>query len=150
MKSRYLAMAVSLCLMGQILPLRLMAATPTDPAAVTAKSVGGGPPSAKRVAPATVGPIVIGNRRFEVVHWGRDRGLPQNGGYIAALDSVSGKELWLLRVYVTQYDKSLESDVQDVFIKSMSKKFFSDKLKITDENGRLYLVNIQDRTVTPQ
>lgn len=46
---------------------------------------------AKRVGPPRVPPVVVGDLRFEVVHWGRERGLGQNGGYIAAHDRESGR-----------------------------------------------------------
>lgn len=106
-----------------------------------------GAPTAKRIAPPEVAPVVIDKLRFEVIPWGKERGLDQNGGYIAAFDTASGKELWVLKVYDIPYDSSLESDVQDVFIKTMSKKFFSNKLIITDEKDRKYIVNLDTRTV---
>lgn len=106
--------------------------------------------AAKRVAPPKVDSVVIGKLRFEVIHWGKERGLEQNGGYIAAFDTDSGKELWVLKIYNIPYDQTLESDVQDVFIKEMSKAFFSDTLTITDEKDRHYNVNPDTRTVEPQ
>jgi hypothetical protein len=142
------AVALLSCCLVQGIPHQAVAANETA-LAPTAMKTAGPSPSAKRAGPAEVAPVTIGNKRFEVVHWARDRGMAQNGGYIAALDVASGKELWLLRVYETTYDKSLERDVQDVFIKSMSKKFFRETLRITDENGRSYLINTQTRVVTP-
>lgn len=106
-----------------------------------------GAPTAKRIAPPEVAPVVIDKLRFEVISWGKERGLDQNGGYIAAFDTDSGKELWVLKVYNILYDPSLESDVQDVFIKTMSKNFFSNKLTITDEKDRKYTVNLDTRKV---
>lgn len=140
-------MAIISCVLAQGLPQQALAANETGPAPSGVRAAGPAGLAAKRLGPAAVAPVTIGKRRFEVVHWARDRGMGQNGGYIAALDRASGKELWLLRVYETRYDKSLERDVQDVFIKSMSKKFFSTDLKITDENGRSYVVNTQTRAV---
>lgn len=101
----------------------------------------------KRVAPPAVEPVVIGKLRFEPLPWGRERGLGQNGGYIAAYDDASGAELWILKVYHISYDPSLEEDVQDVFIASMSKTLFGGKLRITDEKGRRYTVDPDTRTV---
>lgn len=106
--------------------------------------------AAKRIAPPRIEPVVIGKLRLEVIHWGKERGLTQNGGYIAAYDIDSGKELWVLKIYDIPYDKALEGDVQDVFIKSMSKGFFSDTLNITDEKDRHYKVDPDTRTVEPQ
>ncbi len=107
-------------------------------------------PSKKRVGPAEVRPVTIGNIRFEAVHWGKARGLRQNGGYIAALDAASGKELWTLKVYDVQYDGDLEADKQDVFIASMSKRLLQNLLDITDERGKKYVVDIKTRSVKSQ
>ena len=104
-------------------------------------------PSEKRVGPPVVPPVEVGALRFEAIHWGKERGLSQNGGYIAAFDKATGKELWTLKVYDIQYDQTLESDVQDIFIKSMSKTLFGGKLKIKDERGRRYVVDPDAKTV---
>lgn len=104
-------------------------------------------PKAKRVPPAKVAPVTIGNLRFEAIHWGKARGLGQNGGYIAAIDPASGKEAWTLKVYDVAYEPELEGDVQDIFIASMSKTLFGGKLNITDERGRAYVVDPATRTV---
>ena len=102
---------------------------------------------AKRVGPKDVPAVTIKNLRFEVIHWGKDRGFAQNGGYIAAFDKTSGEELWTLKIYDIVYDPELESDVQDLFIKSMKKSWFGNTLKIIDERGRQYVVNPDNRTV---
>jgi hypothetical protein len=107
----------------------------------------GGQLKAKRLAPPDIDPVVIGKTRYEVIHWGKERGLKQNGGYIAAFDTSNGKELWVLRVYDITYNSSLEGDVQDVFIVSMSKGFFSGKLHIKDEKGRHFIVDPNTRSV---
>lgn len=104
--------------------------------------------SAKRLGPKDVAPVTLGNLRFEVIHWGRDRGYPQNGGYIAAFDTSTGDELWSLKIYDIQYDPELETDVQDIFIRSMAKSWFGNKLKIVDERGRKYVVDPMARSVT--
>jgi hypothetical protein len=104
-------------------------------------------PKAKRAGPPKVAPVTIGNLRFEAIHWGKARGLGQNGGYIAAVDPESGKEAWTLKIYDIAYEPNLEGDVQDVFIAAMSKTLFGQKLNITDERGRSYLVDPAARTV---
>jgi hypothetical protein len=106
-----------------------------------------GAPKAKRAAPAKVAPVTIGTLRFEAVHWGKARGLGQNGGYVAAVDPASGKELWTLKVYDVAYEPDLEGDLQDVFITAMSKTLFGQKLNVTDERGRAYVVDPATRTV---
>lgn len=102
---------------------------------------------ADRIPPANVSPIIIEGIRYEVIHWGKDWGLWQNGGYISAIEMASGKELWVLKIYDVTYDPGMEKDVQDIFIKSMSKPFFSKKLKIVDEKGRKFIVDITNRSV---
>lgn len=107
-----------------------------------------GMPMGKRLGPDDVPPVTIGDARFEVIHWGRERGLGQNGGYIAAYDVQSGGELWILKVYHIEYDEKMESDVQDVFIESMEEDAGSGNLNITDEGGKEYIVNIVKQTTT--
>jgi hypothetical protein len=102
---------------------------------------------AKRKGPAEVAPVTVGGLRFEAIHWGKERGLGQNGGYVAAIDPASGKELWTLKIYDIVYDAKLEEDVQDVFITGMSKTLFGQKLSVKDENGRGYIVDPATRTV---
>jgi hypothetical protein len=104
-------------------------------------------PKAKRKPPAAVPSVTVGGLRFEAIHWGKARGLGQNGGYIAAIDPASGKELWTLKVYDVVYDPKLEGDVQDVFIIAMSKTLFGQKLNIRDEEGRSYVVDPATRMV---
>ncbi len=106
-----------------------------------------GMPRAKRLGPAKLPPVTIKNLRFEAVHSGRSRGLDQNGGYIAAFDATSGEELWTLKVYDVVYDAKMETDLQDIFIVSMSKSLFGGKLKIADEKGRKYVVDPETRSV---
>lgn len=105
-------------------------------------------PQPKRTAPPKVSPVVIGGVRYEALHWGRSRELGQNGGYIAAFDPGTNRELWILKVYHVAYDDKMEEDVQDVFIKRM--KAEGGNLAITDEDGRHYLVDPETRTVTPR
>jgi hypothetical protein len=107
-----------------------------------------GMPKPKRVAPPKVAPVMLEGVRIEAIHWGRSRGLGQNGGYIAAIDPGSGKELWTLKVYDIAYDSKMEQDVQDVFISKM--KAENGKLAIRNEKGGRYLVDPKTRTVATQ
>jgi hypothetical protein len=102
---------------------------------------------AKRVAPPDVPPVLFRGVRIEAIHWGRERNFKQNGGYIAAFDPASGRELWTLKVYDLVYDPKMEEDVQDVFIRKMTKVSPSGLL-IVDEKGRRYRVDVKARTVT--
>lgn len=102
---------------------------------------------AKRLGPPQVDPVVIGKTRYEVIHWGKERGLKQNGGYIAAFDTANNNELWILKVYDIAYNPDLEGDVQDVFIVSMSKGFISGKLHIKDEKDRNFIIDPDARAI---
>lgn len=107
------------------------------------------PPAAKRVVPAAVTPVTIGKVRYEAVHATRVRGLPQAGGYVAAIDRRTGAELWLQRIYETKYDPLLEEDVQDVFIRSLRRGPGGKTLEIVDERGRCYQLTLASRAVWP-
>ena len=105
-------------------------------------------PMAKRVGPPEVAPVTLDGMRFEAVHWGRSRGFGQNGGYIAAIDPASGRELWTLKVYAVTYDPTLEEDVQDIFITDLAVR--DGKLEVIDEKGRRFLVDVKTRAVMAQ
>jgi len=84
--------------------------------------------------------------RYEAVPWGKARGLEQNGGYIAAIEEATNLEKWILKVYSVAYDDGKEQDKQDVFITRMQweKKHV---LRVEDERGRQYLVDVIKRSV---
>ncbi len=105
-------------------------------------------PTAKRVGPPEVAPVTIDGTRFEALSWGRTRGFGQNGGYIAAVDPASGRELWTLKVYAVTYDPEMEEDVQDVFITGLAVR--DGRLEVTDEKGRRFLVDVKSRAVMAQ
>ena len=111
-------------------------------------SQGLGAPQGKRVAPPNVTPVTVGGVRYEAIHWGRERGLKQNGGYIAAIDAASGKELWILKIYQIDYIPKLETDVQDIFIESIKAAANGQSLEIVDEKGRRFTVNLKSRKVS--
>lgn len=106
--------------------------------------------SAKREGPAAVAPARIGGVEYRAVHWGRERGLPQDGGYLAAVDAASGRELWLLRVYETAYDAQRERDVQDTFIVEVKVDGTGRRLAVRDELGRVWIVDPATRQVQQQ
>lgn len=108
-----------------------------------------GMPQPKRVGPPDVAPVVLGNVRYEVIHWGRERGLEQNGGYVAALDATSGKELWIAKIYAVEYKPKLETDVQDVFIKSLTAAPDGRSLLITNENNQHFVLDVAARAAHP-
>ena len=101
----------------------------------------------ERAEPPPPPSITIGDIRYDAVHWGKARGLGQNGGYIAAHDAYSGTELWLLKVYDVVYDGRMEDDKVDRFITSFT-DLGDDRLEVADERGRRYVVDLASRTVT--
>ena len=102
----------------------------------------------KRAGPDPVEPVLIDGIRIEAVHWGKGLGSGQNGGYIAAYDTSTGERLWTLQVYQTDYDRQRERDVQDVFISHLSVNEPGGELRVIDEEGREYIVNLLSRTVS--
>ena len=113
-------------------------------------SHGLGMPAGKRVGPKDVNPIIADGVRYEVLHWGRDRGLDQNGGYIVAKDAVSNKELWLAKIYTIDYKPKLETDVQDLFITAIELANDKKSLKITDEDNRQFTLDLSTQKVLNQ
>lgn len=104
-------------------------------------------PAGKRVGPPDVPPVTIGELRFDVIHFGKTRGLGQNGGYLAATELATGKEIFVLKVYDVTYEEGLEEDVQDIFIEEMRAQ--GDQLLVVDEDGGRYLVDPSTRSSRP-
>jgi hypothetical protein len=103
--------------------------------------------SSKRRAPAAK-PVTHKGIRYEQLRGAKSRGFGQSGGIIAAIDVASGRELWTLQLYATQYDPHEETDVQEVYIEEMRIDAKSDTLIARDERGRTFVVDLKDRTVT--
>lgn len=102
--------------------------------------------SAKREGPDPVASVTIDRVRFEALHWGKELGVAQNGGYVAAFDTTTGQRLWTLKVYDIVYDPDRERDVQDVFITGLSE--FNGKLKVANEDERQFVVDPKTRSIT--
>ena len=104
-------------------------------------------PMPKRVAPPTVAPLLLDDLQIEVIQRGKERGFKQNGGFISVKDKVTKEELWTLKIYTTTYDDRLESDVEDVFIESLTKGINKGTIYIVDERNRHYVVDLKTRIV---
>jgi hypothetical protein len=102
--------------------------------------------SMKREGPDPVAPVTIGGVRYEVPHFAGEVEGTQNGGYITAKDVSSGQRLWTLKVYETLYDPRREQDVQDVFITELT-DLGDGSMRVDDEEGRSYIVDLATRTV---
>lgn len=92
--------------------------------------------------------VVTQGLRIESLPWGKARGLGQNGGFLVAYDETSGTERWLLKVYDVVYDPEMEEDKQDCFIEELVLETPL-QLRITDERGRRWLVDLARREVFP-
>jgi len=101
---------------------------------------------AKRESPDSVAPVTIDRVRYEALHWGKELGLDQNGGYVAAFDTSTGQRLWTLKVYDVVYDPNREGDVQDVFITRLSE--FDGKLRVANEDKRQFVVDPKTKSIS--
>ncbi len=102
--------------------------------------------SADRLPPPVVPPVERDGVRYAQAEDGRSVGLDQVGGVLVA--SAAGKQLWTLAVYGNRVDPKQEADAQWIFFKSMA--FDPDgRLRIVNEAGKTYLVDVQKRVATP-
>lgn len=96
--------------------------------------------------PADVTPVTLDQVRYEAIHWGKQRGLGQNGGFIAAYDVNSGEELWITRIYEIIYgDKSPQK--YDNFIRDITPVDDGTALRIVDGTGRVFRLVLATRDV---
>jgi hypothetical protein len=107
------------------------------------------PGEAKRLAPDPVAPVSFEGRRYEAIPFAKARGLGQNGGYVAAIDEASGRELWVQRIYRVSYDRGHEGDKQDVFITGLTVLPTEHALRIENERGARYRLDLRTRRVRP-
>ena len=98
----------------------------------------------KRSPPADIPPVVGEGVRYEAPHYNNPCG--QNGGCVVAYDDASGAQLWSVKVYCTQYDAQVETDVQDVFITSLTVE--NGQLNITNEKGLHFAIDLRTREIS--
>lgn len=101
----------------------------------------------KRVGPKPVAPVSHNGIRYEVNHWGKSRGLEQNGGYVTAVDEDSGEELWTKKIYEVDYGGDMEDDKKDVFITQLKLSRWRNRLTVKNERGRRFAVDLADQRV---
>jgi len=106
------------------------------------------PPRLSRIPAPQVAPIEIDGVRYEQVRNGLLAGLDQMGGWLAAVEVASGKQLWVLKVYDNRRDPTLEGDAQDVFFRSMTRQADGSLLIENERRGR-FVVDPAARTVSP-
>jgi hypothetical protein len=96
--------------------------------------------SAKRIAPASVEPVVYEGIRYVAPN---DDG---RRGYIEAWDVKTNKKLWELTVFTNRIDPKLEADVQWVFINKLTIR--DGMLMVTSERGATYQVDLRTKAIT--
>lgn len=106
------------------------------------------PPRLSRIPAPQVAPIEIDGVRYQQIRNGLLAGFDQMGGWLEAVDAVSGERLWVLKVYENRRDPTLEGDAQDVFFRSMSRQSDGTLLVENERRGR-FVVDPKARTVSP-
>ncbi len=137
-----LAMAAAACVSSKEISPMSLPPPISSPTTSTSTST-----SASRLPPAVVPPVVIGGLRFQQRH-GDPEVDGQVGGWLDAFDH-SGRRLWTLKVYENLRKPGLEGDAQDIFFSSME-ALPDARLRIVDESGRSWLVDIHARSVTAE
>lgn len=75
-------------------------------------------------------------------------GQGQECGVLIARDAATGAQPWTLVVYANRIDPKMEEDAQLIYFTSMA--FNPDgRLRIANEAGKSFLVDVTKRTVTP-
>lgn len=98
--------------------------------------------------PIMVAPVEFDGVRYEALHWGKQRDLGQNGGFVVAVDSATGEELWIQRIYeITYGEKSPQK--YDRFITELKLIERGDALEVVDETGARHRLDLETREVTP-
>lgn len=95
-------------------------------------------PKMSRVAPAQTPPIIIDH-----IQYGDSSGY--NGHFLPIIDTRSGKVIDRIEIYRYPIVPELETDVQDVFFKSMSRINGGKELLIENERGHQFVFDIRSR-----
>ena len=107
-------------------------------AALAAQVACAGDADKKRRAPAQVPPLVVGKLRYEAPLMGGAFGFAQDGGIVVARRADTGDLVWTCSVYTVLVDPHMESDKQDVFIKSLVLAADGQHLAIVNERGQRF------------
>lgn len=102
---------------------------------------------AKRQAPVDVPSVLVGDISISVPHFTEINGVSIRGGVLEAQDSKTGEVVWSLQVYETDLALSLEKDVQDVFIKTLSYDATHEILILSNEREEVFVVDLKTRAV---
>jgi hypothetical protein len=100
---------------------------------------------ASRLPPAKIAPVTLDGVRYAQIA-GKVAIDGRVGGLLAAYN-LQGKVLWTMKVYDSRRRPELEGDVQDVFFSEMSAEP-DGRLRVVNERGDIFLVDVKTRTVT--
>lgn len=99
---------------------------------------------AKRNAPQKVESLFIDKLEFRAEHFSYDKNnRPIRGGIIEVWNTDTSTKERIIIVYRTTYNILLEKDAQDVFITDMRLGKDGKTIVITDEQGRIFELNIK-------
>lgn len=98
-----------------------------------------------RRGPKAIAPVELQGFLVEVVHFGREVGLCQNGGYLEIKDGTNGKHLFYIEVYKIEYNPNKEDDSQDMFITEIGVR--DGMVRVKEEMGRVYAIDVLNKTV---
>jgi hypothetical protein len=105
-------------------------------------------PEVSQPAPPEVAPIVYNGVRYEQDMHSYDHGGDQPGGYLVAIDPVTNRRLWMLKVYEVADHSASGVDTIGVHFKSMSLIDAGGALEIENQVGGRYRVDLTNRAVT--
>jgi hypothetical protein len=92
-------------------------------------------------------PVEHDGIRYEALHWGKQRDLGQNGGFVAAFDIETGAELWIAKIYHIEYgDKSPQK--YDRFVTELELIEDGAALAVTDQTGAVHRLDLTSREAT--
>ncbi len=93
---------------------------------------------AKRLAPVKIDPLPV---KKGTVHQVFKKSAHGHAVYLEKKD-LSGQTLWKTKLFYRLYDKNLETDVQDIWLKKLT--YNEDGIFAVDERGKTYQVDPSD------
>lgn len=103
--------------------------------------------NAKRLGPKEVAPLTHGGVRYEVIMDDADLENGFHEGVVGAFDTQTGTLLRRTVIYRTVFKKSLETDVQEVYISGFSLTPDGRGLLIRNEKQKSFLLDLELHTV---
>jgi hypothetical protein len=128
--------------------------TPDTPAVASANSTPPITPQEKpmdrisRPPPPDVAPVEIDGVVYAQVLNARKLGMPVAFGYLKAEDSKTGTRQWLQKVYDVKINPADETDVQEVYFRRLERVPGQRALRIENEAGGKFTINIDTHKVT--